>query len=112
MRACRRRVEDRCRNCLVCLSNPSMPSVVIAKPSWRAPANPSDAAIMPAMIVGRSDFAALEFVHEVGADVARADNRRGDWFHEVFLCEAHRNRAETVVGGLHEIAGDDINGSA
>ena len=36
-----------------CFSSPSMPSVVIAKPSWRARANPSDSGMMPAMITGR-----------------------------------------------------------
>jgi hypothetical protein len=42
-----------------CLSNPSMPSVVIANPSWRARASPSDSGTMPAMITGRRDVLLL-----------------------------------------------------
>ena len=64
------------------------------------------------MIFVRSDYAALEFVHEVCADVARADNRRVKLFYESFLSEAHRNRAETVVGGLHYTACYYVNCSA
>jgi hypothetical protein len=36
-----------------CLSKPSMPSVVVAKPSCRARAKPSESGIMPAISIGR-----------------------------------------------------------